>query len=320
MLPIRFLPHSAYIKTKAGVDAWVNQVESTTPEPGISLFEESAGSETDREFVATKSASPTIPIATSDLALLTTIGFSGVPIVPDTGKPGLTIFARELPLGAVPTAIATANHIKLVVSDGLLVPVSIQASHNAAAKLSLMVHAILGTDATYSGATPIVVTASTAITSGAGQTANIYTTGPVKYTVSGGSSRLVQGITNLGVNFGIQVLTEGDSGNVYPGHTSIISRMTKFEFSTKDVELISEIGDGVSVSAFGMYFRKVTANGQRVAEATTSHIAISGTAGMITPGATHLAHKQAGSTSYTFTPAKNTNLIAISVASAIPTS
>ncbi|MCL2647735.1 MAG: hypothetical protein FWD61_12115 [Phycisphaerales bacterium] len=313
MLPIRFIPHAVQVAA-GSVNAWINQIASTGPNGGVSLFEETAGSETDREFAAAQNIQPTVSINTSDLTFLATCGFSGIPITP----PGITVYGRELPLGGLPTALATGNHLKLSIAGGIMAPVSIRASHNSVATLDLMIHAIQSNQTPPTP--PFVWEAGQSIPSGAQQIASIFTTGPVSYTISGGSSRLLQGISDLSVDFGIQVLVEGDSGNVYPSHASIIRRMTKFEFTTKDVEAVSEIGDGVAVSAFGMYFRRVAPNGQRVSEGTTTHIGVSATSGMITPGATTLQHAQSGSSSFTFTPVKDTNLITISTTAAIPTS
>lgn len=318
-LKTRFLPYSVQIKTPS-VTAWVNQIENTTPEGGVSLFEETSGSETDRQFTAISQIMSTMALATSDLTILTTCGMSGVPISSASGDPGLVMYGRELPFGAVPTAIATADHIKLACSDGLLVPVSLRASHNAVAKLALMLHAALGTDGT-SGATPFVRTASVAIPTGQTATSNIFTLGPLKYTYTdgGGGSRLVD-LSEANVTFGIQVLKEGNSGRVHPDHLSIIARMSKLEFSTKDTELITEVGDSLTCTAFAQYFRAVAQNGQRIAEATTSHVSVSSASGMLTPGATSLTHKQAGTSSYTYTPSLSTNLLSISASAAIPTS
>jgi hypothetical protein len=318
-LPIRFLPYSVNLNTNSGVSAWINQIESTAPDDGVVLFEETTGSEVDRQFVAAKDIMPVMPFVTSDLSVLTTCGMSGVPINSGSSKPGLLSFGRELPLEAVPTPIATAHHLQLAVSDGLLVPVSVRATHNQVAKLAMMLHGMLGTAGT-SGATPFVWTASSAIISGAAATLNIYTTGPVKYTISGGASRLVQGIAEVNLEFGIQVLKDGSDGEVYPSHLSIISRMSKIEFSTKDIELVSEIGDGLSCSAFAVYFRNVAQNGQRVAPATATHVSASSTLGMLTSGAARLQHKQPGVFSATYTPSFNSALMTLSATAAIPTS
>lgn len=310
-LTTRFLPHSVKL---IGAAIWINQVESISPDMGVSLFSESTGSETDREFVAIKGIAPVLPIVTSDLSLLTTIGFAGLSFVYASGA---IAYGRVLKNGALPDSIANSTHLSLTFNDGLIVPMSIIASHNSVAKLALMLHAYLGVGG---NTEPMIVAATTTIAAGAGATANIYTGGPIKYTISGGASRLVYGIKHQQVSFGIAVVKDSDSSEVHLTQCAIIGRDPKIEFTTDDVALIAEIGDGISVSAFASYFRNVAANGQRVAPATATHVSISGTAGMVTPGAVNLAHKQAGHAAFTYTPVKNTNTITLSATAAIPTS
>lgn len=318
-LATRFIPHSVDINTAGGTTAWINGIESTGFEGGVELFEESAGSETDREYVAAKNIMPTVPIVTCDLTALATVGFAGVAITAGTSTPGVLLFGRAISSGALPTAIGTAAHVKAAISDGILIPVSIRASHNQVAKLSMLIHAVLGTGG-FSGATPIVFTASSAITAGAGALTSLFTTGPVKWTLSGGASTLCQGIQEINVSFGIQVVKEGSDGEVYPSMSGIIARDPKIEFATADTTISTIIGDGISISAFASYFRQVSQNGQRVAPATTTHVSVAGTAGMITPGSTNLVHKRSGLSSFTYTPSKNTNIITVSTSTAIPTS
>lgn len=319
-LPVRFIPHSTLVNTAGGVDAWINQCQSLNPEQNVTLFEESGGSQIDREYVASKSIMPTLALETTDLSMLATIGMAGIAVAPGSGTPGVVVYARELPLESLPAAIGGSVHLKIVMSDGLLIPVNLSAANNEAAKLSFMLHAILGSTATYSGATPMVMTASQAIATGAGATVNIYTAGVVKFTPSGGSARLVYGIVNQSVEFGIQVMKESDSGEVYPTQVAIIKRYPKLSFTTKDNELMTEIADGISVSAFAMYFRAVSENGQRVANATTSHVSFVGTAGMVVPKQNEMRWGQANGLTFEYLPSLNTSMLTISTAAAIPTS
>ncbi len=310
----RFVPHSINIHTAAGVSTFLDAIKSYAPDMGVELIEESGGSETDREFVSIRAVSPKMAISSTDLSFLATCGFLGIPIAPAVGAPGVVAWGREQLSGALPTAIGTTNHLQMTVSDGLLVPMSIRASHNQVAEFTMMLYAILGVTPTYSKSVPMLFETGKAITTGAGQVANIYTAGPIKY-----DSRLVLGILDLSVDFGISVQQEGDTGDVYPSQVPIISRNPKINFTTKDAELIATIGDGFAITTFAAYFTKCTANGQRVAAATATHIKVNATAGVITPAALTFAHRVAGVTPYTFTPAKNTNVIAISTTSAIPT-
>ena len=317
----RYLPYSVFLNTAGSVDAWINQVQSTNLAGGVSLFEETSGSEYDRQYVAAKEVAPTVAIETTDLTALSTVGYAGVLVNCGSGTPGCTIYARQLPLGSLPAAIGASDHITALITDGLMVPKRISAGNNEVAKFQIELHPILGTTATYSGSKPIVYTNAQTIPSGQSATSNIFSAGPVKFTVSGGSSTLLQGISQTAVDFGIQVMKETTDAEVYPSHISIIGRNARFEFTSKDPTVQATIGDGISVSAFGSYFRAVTQNGQRVAAATTSHVSVSGTAGMVTPGTFNLTHKRAGEVAYIYTPSfASSALITISVAAAIPTS
>lgn len=319
----RFIPHAAKLNTLAGVVSWINQVESYGADDGISMLEETTGSETDRAFTAIREGNPTIPLSTTDLSLLTTIGFGGVPLASGGTHDALTLWGRESAEGALPTAIATTNHIKCLVSNGLLVPVSISGSHNQAARLSLMVHPILGSD-TNAGAEPMVFSTGNAITAGAGQTANIYAPALVRFTTGASSPavspRLVTGLQSIGVDFGIGVNKESTDSEVFPTFVSILSRMPKIEFSTKDPALRAEIGSGVALATWAVYFQQFATNGQRVLKATATHIKVSGTLGMINPGGTRFQHKQTASSTFSITPVLDTGtIITVSVTSAVPT-
>lgn len=317
-LVTRFIPYSVKIATP-GVAVWINQIESTTPNGGVVLFEESSGSETDRQYVAAKEIKPTLALVTSDLSVLTTIGFAGIPISSGGGNPGVLMFGRALTGGALPTAIGSSAHLQMACSDGILIPTGIRAGHNTVAKLSMMLHAVLGTSGT-SGATPFVFTTAQTIPAGQTPTSNIYCAGPVKWTVSGGSSQLCQGIGNIDVQFGIQTIIEGSDSEVYPSMSGIIARDPRIEFTTADAAVMAAIGDGISISAFSAYFRQVNQNGQRVAIGTATHASVSGTEGMITPGSLGLTHKQAGHASFIFTPTLNTNILTVSATATIPAS
>jgi hypothetical protein len=315
-LTVRFVPHSVNL---GAASQWINQIEQTSPNHAVTSFEESSGSAIDREFVATKSIKPVLPFTTTDLTVLGTVGFSGYYFAGTVSN--FVVYGRQLPLGGVPAPLASSDHMKMTVSDGLLIPKSIHAGHDTIAKLALECHGILGASGVQ--ATPFVWTSDQAIATGAGQIANLYVSGPVKWTVSGGSSQLLQGISSSGVDFGIQEFKDATDGEVYDTHISIVSRMPKIEFTTKDAEQITAIGDGISVSAFAMYFRNVLANGQRTPVATADHVSISATAGQIIPSTVKLAHKEAGDASFVFLPALPSvtgALISISTGTTIPTS
>jgi hypothetical protein len=314
----RFVPHSAYLLSSQTAATWINQIESASDKPGVELFIESTGNEVDAQFVAVKSVMPEMALTTSDLTALATVGFSGLYFSPASGKPGLEIFGAAVPLGAVPAADSATAHLVCTATDGLIVPTSIKCAQEQSAKLDLAVHVLQGTTATYSSTPPVVWATASAITSGAGATANIYTLAAVKFT-DGAETRYVQGLTNQGVNFGLSVAkkSEKSDGSVYPYYASIPTRRPTMEFSTKDQTLAYDVADGVSCTAFAMYFQNVVAGGQRTAFSSTAHICVSGTAGMLTMGSSTFKFGSSGDAAFTFTPK---GVLSISTTSSIPTS
>jgi hypothetical protein len=320
VLTTRFVPNSVLVNTAGGTDLWINQIQSTSPDQRVTLIKESGGSQTDVEYIAIKTTEPMVPIVTTDLTNLATIGMAGIAVAPGSGTPGVVIYGRETPLESLPAAITSGVHLTMAVSDGMLIPETLEASNNESAKLTLMLHAILGSTATYSGATPLVTTAAQQIPSGAGVTANIFTTGVVKYTISGGSSYLVYGIMRQSVKFGITLFKEWDSGEAHPTYIAIKHREPVLTFTTADLTQAANIGEGVSVSSCAFYFRAMSQNGQRVAQATTSHVSIIGTEGILKPAPVDQKYGNSSTASFEFHPSINTNLLTISTSAAIPTS
>lgn len=317
-VPGIFVPHSVQVKTAGGVNAFINQIANADVEGGIALLEESGSGESDREFAAVRDRQPTLSLVTTDLSFLATCGLAGVAITPDASNPGLTAWGKNVPNKGIRDAIATTSHLKMLVTDGLLIPQSIQGSHNQAARLNLMLHAILGA-AAQSGAYPMVFTKDQAITSGAAASSLFYTPAVVKYT--SGSDKLVTGILDLSVNFGINVFKESSDAEADPTHVSIQSRMPTFEFSTSDAELLDDVGeDGLNCTSFAMYFQKFASNGTRVAKASGAHISVISTSGHLRIGSKNLPHNQKGVARFTYVPVLNSALFSISATAVIPAS
>lgn len=316
-VPSLFVAHSVQLETAAGVSAWLDQIQSADLDAGIDLIEESGSGESDREFTAVRSREPVLRLNTTDLAFLATCGMSGVPITCDADDPGLLAWGKNVPQGGIRDAIASTVHLKLAISDGLLIPVSLEGSHNRVARLMLEAHARKGT-AAQSGAAPVVVTKDSAIVSG-GQTSTArFVASVVKYT--SGSARLVTGIKDLSVRFGIELFKESSDSEIDLSHIAIRARNPVIEFTTLDGELLDDVGEGgAAITSFAAYFQKVAANGDRVAKATGEHISITGTSGILIPVSGSMPHNAAGENRFRFVPVKDTNLFTIATNATIPT-
>lgn len=313
-----FVPHAIRIDEAGGVDDWIDQIVNADMQEGIQVMELSGSSETDREFVAIRSNEPVLNIVTTDLSFLSVCGLDGIDITPDGSNAGLYAYGRQVPNKARREAVGSTVHIRMNVTDGLLVPVSVQGSHNQPANFTMALHAILGS-AVQSGATPMVFEKDQAIATGASQLANVYVPAAVKFT-SGGSTLVTQ-ISDINVAFGIDVQKRGFNSEVDPTHVSINGRSPTLAFTTTNLEHFVDVGrDGKDCSSFAVYFQKMTANGSRVAKGTSSHISIVSTSGLLTRGAVGLKHNSPGTGAFTFRPVLDTNLFTISTSATIPTS
>lgn len=312
-----FTAHSVQIETAGGTSAWIDQVQEADLDLGIELFEESGSGESDREQVAVRSRENVLRIGTSDLAFLATCGLSGIHVAADADDPGMVAWGKSIPQGGIRDAIATAAHLKLAMSDGLIIPVSLEGSHNRIARLMVEAHAKKGTGA-QSGTHPFVITKDSAITSGGQTSAARYVAGVVKY--NSGGNKLVTGIKDISVRFGIGLIKESSDAEIDISHIAILSRNPVIEFTTIDGELLDDVGEsGAACTSFAVYFQKVAANGDRVAKGTGEHISIIATSGLLIPVSQGTPHNNAGEGRYRFTPVKDTNLFTIATNATIPT-
>jgi hypothetical protein len=317
-VPSVFVAHSIKIKTAGGTDAWIDQIQDSNLDNGIDLIEESGSGDPDRLYVAVRNRNPMLSINTTDLAFLTTCGWAGLEITPGASADGLTAWGKAVPNKGLRDAIGTTSHLKLNCTDGLLVPGSVQAGHNQVGRLDLALHALKGS-AVQSGASPFVFTKDQAISSGGGTSGARYTAGVIKL-ISSGLTKVVAGIMSQSINFGLNVVKESSDAEIDPTYAAIMSRRPVFTFNTTDLELMDDIGEaGLSCTSFAMYFQKIAENGDRVAKATGEHISIISTKGILKPGNGSLSSNNRGDGTFSFTPSKDTNVLAIATNAVIPT-
>src|SRR5262249_44365504 len=108
---------------------------------------------------------------------------------------------------------------------------------------------------------------------------NLYSLGPVK--INSGALAAAQSVK---WDFGIGPEIVAGDGDPYPTLSSLGKRQPTCAINGLDLTGISTFGaQGIALTAFRTFFRKMVAGGTRVADATTSHIKLFGTAGMLYP-------------------------------------
>lgn len=307
----RFIAYDASIKCVAVASLFLRQLQEAGIDPGVEVREESNPNSTVRDSIVIASVSPKITLPTGDLSVLATIGMTGLNVVPASTKLGVILFGRNVPDGQLPDLVATTSHVQCAISDCLIIPVTLRASHNGKALLTLMLYAKQGQVATYSQATPMIFTTGAALIDAGTATPNDYTLGPVSV-----NGTVLTGIQDANVAFGIDAHPVGDSSNPYPQAIPIYGQKTVYEFTTNDLTFAATVGQGLVATGFVQYFRKYVAKGIVAADGAGSHVSFTHAAGLIKPGAVGIKNKTPGTAAYTFYP---TDLATISTTDSIPT-
>jgi len=258
----------AQVNINRDVDVLLAQIVDQNVTLGLSRFLEGSDGEVDNRYVAVNEQRAMIGFTTTMLATaLGLAGINGTPLDVDTPatKGSLEAFFQLLAEGA--TRAAGATHTMLTINEGILIPRTLSASQGAVARLGLEAHA------TYDGTNnPIVIAASQALPGTPG-VSELFTLGPIQI-----NGVAINGVVDVAVDFGIEVLVEGSDGEPWPRFVAIMRRQPSVSFSTPDAGILSTLGiTGAAQGATDsvIYFRKIAEGATRVADVTAEHIKIS---------------------------------------------
>jgi hypothetical protein len=254
-------------------DVLLGQMVDQNINLGISRFLEGSDGEVDNRYVSINEQRPMIGFTTTALAVaLGVAGISGTPLDVDTPatKGSLEAFLQLLVEGGTRAATATM----LTINEGILIPRTLSASQGAVARLSLEAHA------TYDGTNdPIVILAAQTIPTVTPGVAELFTLGPVQL-----NGVAVNGVVDLSIDFGIELIVEGSDGEVWPRFVAIMRRSPTISFTTPDAGILTTLGitgDAQGATDSVVYFRKIAEGGTRELDATAEHIKISIDDGMV---------------------------------------
>lgn len=249
----------------------IKQVMATSYNSGLKFARASASGQVASSFVSIISGEPVINITTADLA--------GV-IAGISPSAGLVLSsASVIPFEARAAGGAfqgDGNHHTISFVNGLIVPVEISASQDAedGATCKLDIHVAGTTDP--SQTSPITMTTGDDLV--AATFVGMYDLGPVKI-----ASTTISGVKSSSVKFGITVEKYRYGGQVWPliGGMCITKIEPVLSVTFEDVASAQSAGEyaatGTTATA---YFRKRTAGGTHIANATTSNISCTITGGM----------------------------------------
>ncbi len=174
------------------------------------------------------------------------------------------------------THTAGANHYRVRLANGMIIPQSISASNDGPAEVT---YAVIGYS-TDGSTSPLSITGSTALpTTPAYDSA--HTVGPVK--INGST---YTGITKIDINFGIQEILMAADGEVYDTWISLQERTMTVSVTSIDAGLFNTLGiigaaQGATDSL--VYLRSCTIDGTRDADISATHLKASIDQGYIRP-------------------------------------
>lgn len=243
------------------VDVLIDQISDQNIDAGINQMIAGGDGAIYNHYAAVAGQSPRLSFTTSALkTALDKCASTGLAL--DTANPTLEMYFQAVTEGG--TRAGASSHYKLTVSEGLLLPRTIEAPHNAVATISY--EAI----ATWDGANDPIVIAGSQSLAGTAAVDEMFTAGAVK--INGSA---LTGIQNISIAFGITEMVLGDAGEVWPTFVAVQSIQPIITVTSLDAAAINTFAlEGAKQGATDsvVYLRKLDKNGTRVADATEEHI------------------------------------------------
>jgi len=252
----------------SGEDYLISQLVDWALDTNLSEELAAADGCVDPKYVAVMSQEPRLRVSTTALAtVLGKVGISGL-LIEASGSSGLNAveaWLQKMLSGGTRTPPTTAEHTKLSIGNGLIIPRTINAPLNAFATYDLEISAISSDGST----SPLTITGSQQLT-GSPDVTEAFVCGPVK--INGSA---ITGIEDITVDFGIEEIVRQGDGEAYPTFVGIMNRNPSIRVRSSNVGILSTLtaaGAEQGASDSVVYLRKVDEGGTRVADATSEHI------------------------------------------------
>jgi len=313
MAQTRFSGFPATIKT-SGDDIDLRQLQQFSVNPGASINSLIPMGDVDRAVNTVASAMPEITFSSRDIetvlgGISTTLGVCAE----DGGSNSLLFRWQERANCGTFEPLATATHVGWYAVGGLVCPDTLSASQGDEAGASISCKAwITSTD----GHTDPLTHVDGVDLSAAGTPTpafnSRYYLGPVTV---GGS--LVEGISDVSINFGHNVSSLLFDGDVFPRTATIDTRQPTITFTTSKGDAGAALSVfGRSSGAVSCYLIKGASNGTRVALANAEHVSITASSGLWKHDSASVSDNGDGTISFSVTPL---GALAQSLTAVVPT-
>jgi len=267
-----YTDYAVALHTKTAQSGAAVYVDGIQPSPGLNSqlqTEVVAGDgSVYNTFGALNSGAPAATFETVDLkAFLDQCGTTGMLIDADETHPGAVIYFPKRVIGG---ALASgASHWTATIANGILVPRTLEMSHQQSATISAEALAIK------SGSTaPVTFDEAVSLPESVyPSVGDIWTLGNVDL-----NGTQLQGVTSVSIDFGIELITQAGDSDIYPtfvGLQKIQPRITIQSAHIDITSVVTEDGLGYNASEVILYARHRTEGGTVVADVTETHVAFS---------------------------------------------
>ncbi len=283
----------------------IGQIVDQDYQAGLEEMIESGSGSVDPEFIAVAEAKPMLSFTST--AIATALGIAGLDAYEISSATDF-YFKKRAFAGVTATG---AVHLRMRLTKGMLCPKSVEASQGKdPAKIAYDLYPV-STDGITA---PLEISTGQAIPD-EGLVSELFTVGPV-----GLNASTLQAVQSVKWDFGMDLEHVASDGHAYATYAGINSRRPKCSIEGLDLTALDTFGlDGLALTSFKTYLRKIAQNSTRVAEGTAQHIKLSGTTGMLLPRGAKGSHGKPLSGEWNICPGYDgaSAIVAISTASAI---
>ncbi len=248
------------VNINAAADVLIDQIQSFGLDPGLAEMILGGDGSVYNTFVAVARQAPRASFSTTALkTALDKVPTTGLKINSDNI---VEMFLQAADEGG--TRKTGANHTKMAINEGLLVPRTLNAPDGSPATLSL--EAVATFDGTND---PVTITTGQSLV-GSPSVSEIWTCGPVS--INGSALTSVQSID---IDFGLMEMVLGSDGLVWPTYASIAKIQPIITITCLDANAINTFGlTGTAQGATDslLFLTHCSEGGMRVANATATHI------------------------------------------------
>jgi hypothetical protein len=205
----------------------INGIASAGFSPGLVELALNGSGQIETGFIAALGAAPELAFSTTAVGTaLTTIQTGSNPMngIAITGSNFLFFYEKIANQG---TRTAGSTHVKATVAEGMIIPISIEASHYGAATAS---YRVIMTSADGTTA-PVAFAAAQALDAGIAVASELFTLGPVAV-----NGTTLDGVSSVSINYGNNAEVTGGDGNPYPEFCAITTRRPAITIATTNLD------------------------------------------------------------------------------------